>query len=310
MSRLGLDRGAVRAVVGGVVLVSLFAFFFVYPGHDPEPRGLPVAVVDDGSLQAERAAAGLEQRGDDLDVERVEDEAAAREAVLEREAYAAFVPGVPPEVLYASAASLPVAQLVVAGLAGERIDSEDLRPLDEGDPRGVSINLVGLAVTITSILGALLLFNFAPGLPSRGRLAALALFALLGGAAAMLIVQVLIGALPGSYFALAALAALAIFAVASVSAAIIGALGFPGVGLSFMLFLMLGNPGSGAASAPELLPEPWRTGGQLLPPGAAATGLRNVAYFDGAQAEKWLTVLVVFAVVGAASLLLLGRRAA
>ena len=184
------------------------------------------------------------------------------------------------------------------------------RPLfDADDPRGVSINLVGLAVTITSILGALLLFNMAPSLPAH--VAARVARALRGarrGAAAMLVVQVLIGALPGSYFALTAVAALAIFAVASVSAAIIGALGFPGVGLSFMLFLMLGNPGSGAASAPELLPEPWKTGGQLLPPGAAATGLRNVAYFDGAQAWKWLSVLVVFGAIGTASLVALGRR--
>jgi hypothetical protein len=93
-----------------------------------------------------------------------------------------------------------------------------------------------------------------------------------------------------------------------VSAAIIGAIGFPGVGLSFVIFLMLGNPGSGAASAPELLPEPWKTGGQLLPPGAAMTGLRNVAYFDGAQAWTWLTVLVVYAAIGTAGLILLGRR--
>ena len=306
-----VDRRAVRAVVGGVVLVTLFAFFFVYPGHNPEPNGLPLAVVDDEPLQAQRVVGGLEQQGDDFDVTRVADESAAREAVLDREAYAAFVSGTPPKLLVASAASLPVAQQLVAIASSGfgRTETEDLRPLDADDPRGVSINLVGLAVTITSILGALLLFNFAPDLPARGRLISLALFALLGGAAAMLVVQVGIGVLPGSYFALTAVVALAIFAVASVSAAIIAALGFPGVGLSFMLFLMLGNPGSGAASAPELLPEPWKTGGQLLPPGAAATGIRNVAYFDGAQAWKWLTVLLVFAAIGAAALLLLGRRA-
>jgi hypothetical protein len=36
--------------------------------------------------------------------------------------------------------------------------------------------------------------------------------------------------------------------------------------------------------------------------------LRNVAYFDGAQAWKWLTVLVVYAAIGTAALILLGRR--
>jgi MFS family permease len=295
-------RAVLRPVLIGTVLVTLFAFFFVYPTHDPEPNGLPVAVVDGVDVQL----------GDGFDVVGVDDEAEAREAILDREAYGAFLPGPPPQLLVASAASVPVAQALAA--AAERGPTpsvpEDIRPVDEDDPRGVSINFVGLAVTITSILGALLLFNLAPTLPVSWRLASLALFSVLGGALAMLVVQVGIGVLPGSYFALAAVAALAIFAVASVSAAIIGAIGFPGVGLSFMLFLMLGNPGSGAASAPELLPEPWKTGGQFLPPGAAATGIRNVAYFDAAQAEMWLTVLVVYAVIGIASLVTFGRRSA
>ena len=300
-----LARAALRPVLIGGVLVALFAFFFVYPAHDPQPNGLPVAVVGEDRLP------GLEAAGDDFEIVRFDDEAAARAAILDREAYGALVPGPSPRLLIASAASLPAAQLLSG--VGERFtrsEPEDLRPLDEDDPRGVSINLTGLAVTITSILGALLIVNLAPGLPASWRLGALGIFALLGGVLSMLVIQVGIGALPGSYFALAGVVALAIYAVASVSAAIIAAIGFPGVGLSFMLFLMLGNPGSGAASAPELLPEPWKTGGQLLPPGASATGIRNVAYFDGAQAGKWLTVLVVFGALGTAALLLPRRRAA
>jgi hypothetical protein len=78
-------------------------------------------------------------------------------------------------------------------VAGETLGTaapEDLRPLDADDPRGVSINLAGLAVTITSILGALLLFDLAPTLGPAWRLAALGMFAVLGGAMAMLVVQV------------------------------------------------------------------------------------------------------------------------
>jgi hypothetical protein len=73
---------------------------------------------------------------------------------------------------------------------------------------------------------------------------------------------------------------------------------------------MLGNPASGAASAPQLLPDPWREGGQFLPAGAAGTALRNVAYFDGAALAKPLVVLVAFAVVGAVLLMALDRRRA
>ena len=46
--------------------------------------------------------------------------------------------------------------------------------------------------------------------------------------------------------------------------------------------------------------------GQLLPAGALATGLRNIAYFDGAQAMSWLAVLLGWA-VAAGVLALLSR---
>jgi hypothetical protein len=125
----------------------------------------------------------------------------------------------------------------------------------------------------------------------------------------MLIVRVWIGVMPGNFLALAAVVALGVFALASASAAVIRWLGQPGIMLSFLVFLMLGNPASGAASAPELLPDPWREGGQLLPAGAGATGLRNVAYFDGAALAQPLAVLVAFAAAGALLLRLSRPRA-
>ena len=36
---------ALRAVAIGVVLIATFVFFFVFPGHDPEPNHLPVGYV-------------------------------------------------------------------------------------------------------------------------------------------------------------------------------------------------------------------------------------------------------------------------
>jgi hypothetical protein len=47
-----------------------------------------------------------------------------------------------------------------------------------------------------------------------------------------------------------------------------------------------------------------------MPPGAGATAMRNVAYFDGAALLVPLVVLVVWSLVGAALEVLLGRRQA
>jgi hypothetical protein len=154
----------------------------------------------------------------------------------------------------------------------------------------------------------MLLFTLAPALPALRRLAGLAAFAIVGGLVAMLIVRLALDALPGPFLGLAGLAALAIAAMAVPSALFMRLLGPPGIMLSFLIFLMLGNPASGAASAPELLPDPWREGGQLLPAGAAATGLRNVAYFDGAALAQPLVVLSVFVAAGAALLVVTAPR--
>ena len=296
-----LSREAIRPAAIGVVLVALFSFFFVFPGHDPEPDGVPLGLVGPG---AERTAAALE-RGGAFEPRRYGSAGEAREAILDREVYGAVVTGPRPRLLIAGAASPQVAALLqeaaarTAGPGQSPPPVEDVRPLDGGDPRGTSINLLAVPLAVTSILGAMLLFNMAPQLRPAQRLALLAAFALLGGLVAMLIVRAAIGALPGPFLGLTLVAALAIAAMAFASAGIMSAVGPPGVLLSFLVFLMLGNPASGAASAPELLPEPWRTGGQFMPPGAGATGLRNTAYFDGAALARPLAVLSAYAAAGA-----------
>ena len=92
-------------------------------------------------------------------------------------------------------------------------------------------------------------------------------------------------ALPGDYLALSAVAALIVLAVALPVAGLIRLLGPPGAGIAALLFIAIGNPGSGNASAPELLPGFWRVAGQLLPPGAGGQALRTTAYFDAVGAR-------------------------
>ena len=304
--------GAIRALVVGVVLVAAFAFFFVYPGHDPKPNGVPVAVAAPAPI-AERLTDVLEEGGR-FDVTAVDDDQAARDAILDRDVYGAFVAGDDgaATLLVASAASLQVAELLrgtgaaVADARGLELDVTDVRELDEGDPRGISTNLLTLATSVPAILGALLMMVFAPTLAPVARIAMLALFGIIGGLASTLVVHTGIGAIPGSFLGIWAIAAFAIFAIAIASAAIIALIGPAGTGVSFMIFLMLGNPASGAAGAPELLPTLWRDGGQFLQPGAFASALRGVAYFDWAGTLLPLLVLTGWSLFGI--VILLTRR--
>ena len=301
---------ALRAVVIGVVLIATFVFFFVYPGHDPEPNHLPVGLVIEAGESGVANVTVDGSRGG-FDIRRYADAAAAREAILDREIYGAVVLSAQPRLLIARAASFQAAVAVegfATRVAGSQLRIEDVRTLDVDDPRGTTLNLAALPLVIVAILAAMLIVQLAPMLDGSRRLGFIALFAVLGSAVAMFIVNVAIGALPGPYPGLVAISALAILATSSVSAGVIARVGPPGIMLCFLFFLMLGNPASGAASAPELLPDPWRVFGQFMPGGAGSSALRNVAYFDGAALAKPLAVLSAYVALGAILLVVLPRR--
>jgi multiple sugar transport system substrate-binding protein len=311
----GFDRTAIRACLIGVVLAALFAFLFVAPSHDPTPNNLPVAVAGSEEAAAPLVRA-LERNEGEFDVVRLADAGEARKAVLDREVYGAFVLTRPnaPELFVATAASPSVAGVleeVAAGAAAgsEPLKTNDLRSLDDDDSRGTTINATTLSVmSIVSVLSAVLLFMMAPGLGGPARFAGLALISVLGGLLSMGVISLGIGAIPGSYLALSAVVALGMLCASSVSAAIIGRMGMVGIGVSFIIFLALASPATGASSDPHLLPDPWSWAGQLLPPGAAATALRDVAYFDGAMSGAWLPVLLGWAALGAVMVLFSSRR--
>jgi hypothetical protein len=73
-----------------------------------------------------------------------------------------------------------------------------------------------------------------------------------------------------------------------------------GLGIGAALAVLVGNPLSGLASAPEMLPSGWGAFGQLLPQGATATLLRSTAYLSGAGATTAVVVLTCWAAAGAA----------
>jgi hypothetical protein len=272
-----------RAVGIAVVLQLVYVTLFVLPGHDPRPNGLPVATVSESA----RSAQGFE-------VVRVADEAAARQAILDREVYGALLPD---RVLVASAASVPVAELL-RNAGAETGPAEDVRPIDPDDPRGTTLNLLVLPLIVTGILVALVAAGLIPDIDLRGRVLGAALAALLGSLATIGVVAGAIGALPGPFLAHVGVATLGVLALTLTAGGLVALLGQGGIALAFILFLVLGSPASGLASAPELLPTPWAELGHLLPPGAMGTAIRGVAYFDGAGALGGCLVLLVWCLIG------------
>jgi hypothetical protein len=316
MSRRIAIRNAVIAVVAGLLIQLAFVFSFVVAQVDPEPHQLPLGVVgaEPAVAQVEQALERERPGGFELTVYDGED--AAREAIGDRDVYGALVlePG-SLRLLTASAASPAVATLLegvargIAQAGGVQLQVEDVRPIDPDDPRGLLFNLLLLPFVVTAVLTPLFLRFLAPPVRAARQALALAAFAVIGALVSVLIAGPATGALPGGdFFAAWGIVALLLFAVAAPTGALIAARGVAGAGIAFLLFLIIGNIASGAASAPELLPGFWRFVGEYLPPGAAATALRNTMYFDGVALLQPLLVLVVFSLAGVVLELVLGRR--
>jgi hypothetical protein len=112
------------------------------------------------------------------------------------------------------------------------------------------------------------------------------------------ITQGWLGILGGNWLVNAGVLALTVFAIAATIAGFAALLGRPGIPLGALLMVLVGNPFSGVASAPEMLPETAAMIGQLLPPGAGAMLLRGTAFFGGAGATWPLAVLAGWAAFG------------
>lgn len=170
-------------------------------------------------------------------------------------------------------------------------------PLPARDPRGL-----GLAAGLLPLVVGGIALGVATILRVRGsvvaRLTALVVGGVLGGLVVVGLLQGWLGALDGSLWANAGGAALLILAVAATVDGLGPVLGAGGIALGALLMIALGNPLSGVTSAPEMLPGGWGALGQWLPPGAGATALRSVAFFDGAGSGTALLALAGWVLLG------------
>ena len=139
-----------------------------------------------------------------------------------------------------------------------------------------------------------------PGLEAVGILVAVAA---LSGLMTIAIVQGWLGIIEGPWLLNAAVLSLGVLAIASVVTGLAALIGPAGIGVAAVLMVFVGNPWSGIASAPELLPQLAGFIGQLLPPGASGQLLRSTAFFDGAGAGTHLAALLAWTALGVGAIL-------
>jgi hypothetical protein len=300
---------AVMVLIPVVVALALAAF--AWPAARIAPRDLPIGIAGPATATAPVEQRLTEHEGA-FEVHHYDSEAAARAAIEDRVVYGAVVVTPRgPELLTASAASPVVAGLLREAVssqapAGTPIKVTDVVPAPVGDPRGSAFGSSLFPLILAGVASGVLVTVL--GLRRTRAALALAGAAALAGVVGTALGHSWLGALTGGWWAEAGVLALTVLAIGAPLAGLAALLGKPGLGLGALLMILVGNPFSGVASAPEMLPAPAGALGQWLPPGAGGSSLRSVAFFDGAAAGGPLLVLGVWAAAGVAALLLGSRR--
>lgn len=318
----GAPRGGHRRPAAAVILglpialaavVALVFVAFSLPAVKASPHDVPLGLA--GPTQATQQVAGAlaAREPGAFVVTTYATEGELESAIRDRDVYGGIAMGPSgPTVLTASAASPAVATALTqlgTGLAqqsGTTPAVRDVVPLPEDDPRGAGLGAVMLPLVIGAILPAVAITRLAR---RRGvQLAAVTTYAVVAGLSFAAILHFGYGTLSGDYLMEAGVLAATVGASALALVGLVNALGVAGLGLGAATLVLLGNPLSGATSAPEFLASPWREIGQAMPPGAGSQLLRSVTFFDGAASTMPWLVLAAWAFAGAV-LLAIPRRA-
>ncbi|MEU6858779.1 hypothetical protein AB0B28_07895 [Glycomyces sp. NPDC046736] len=297
--------GRVIALSAGLALiVGVLTLAFSWPSTGMGPHEVPIAVVGPQEA-ADQVQAQLDQaEPDGFDVTAAADADEAATLIEEREVYAAFAIAPDGITVYTASAASPVVSRMVVGIAdgvaaqmgGIPVTVEDLVALPDDDPNGAGLAASALPLAAGGILIAVLI-----GLNVRGsgrQVAAAILAPLAVGAGVAALMLYVLESIEGEFLPVAGALALAMAGTGWLILGLVKLLGRAGVAVGAVLVMLVGNPLSGMASSPEMLPAPWGEFGQYLAPGAGGTLLRSAAYFDGHGGQTAILVLGAWLVAG------------
>lgn len=321
--------GLAIALVGALIQL-LLGIYYLAMAHAPHPHHLPVGIVASASERA--AIVPSLQAGGSFDVHTYPTAAHLMAAIKLREAYGGVVLDQQGATLYVASAASPAVSNLLKNLYVQEYDRRraaslaqvtragkpvppatvtalakppaivDLVALPADDSAGSSLGFMIQALSLGASIASMALGRLGRKTSRSlqrglGHAALLVLYAALSAGVALLAMSAFgVGkaADHGGSFLAYALVSLAITASTAAAVALVGTAGTAVGALYFTLGLII----SGSSIAPEMLPRAGRVVGQLLPPGAGASFVRDRLYFPGASDTTELIVLSAFAGVG------------
>jgi hypothetical protein len=282
------------------VVAALFAGTYSWAMGDPQPHDIPIGLVS-SAYTPDQLASELEARtGTTFIVSAYDSEGDAERAISEQEVYGAVVeqPDQTVRLYVSSASGASVARLLESDALrleqslGQPITVIDTHPLGPKDPNGLVLFYVALAAVIIGFVGAIQTRVNAARLTLGGELFWDVVRSVLGGFAIAFTVGPLLGVLPIPF--------LPVWGVLALTMLIAGAtysfwrvlLGARWAMLpTWFIFVLISNPSSGGAVAPELLPPFYEFMGRWLPTGATVRAVRDLTYFPGdLHAEPYIVL--------------------
>jgi hypothetical protein len=302
------DRAAVRTTAIAMIGLTLFVIAMIasYSGAFAKPTLHHMTVAVAGPQQLVDGIRGQESLG----VNKVGDDAAARQQVYERRSDAAFVvaPTGEMKIYVAGGGGRSVANAAetvgraIAAKAGLAPAVEDVAPASAGDPSGTvefyAIIFISIGASVGATLLGRLMGTVRNPLTLALRTATLAGFSAVLAGAVTLYVDVILGALTGHTWQL--FGVLWLYAMA-VGGAITGVAAAFGSVASMALTAFLVVIGNAAAAGPvgrPLLSGFYATFTAIVPQGSGVSLLRSVSYFGGHGAQTPLVTLAIWGGVG------------
>ncbi|WP_265447532.1 DUF3533 domain-containing protein [Flexivirga meconopsidis] len=300
-------------LIGVLVLQIAFIFSYVAAFHAPKPTSIPVAVV--AGPQTQQVVGKLNAiDGSPLKASGAADEATAKRQVTGGDKSAALVmnPRGTTDALYVAGGGGPAVVSAVEQVTGQVEASQqrtartvDLVPVQKEDGRGLTgfylvIGWIVGGYLVTAAIGFLASARPANVAAATGRILALVPYAVLSGLLGAIVVDPMLGALTGHFMALWGLGTLLVLSSAVMTIGMQALLGVVGIGVTILIFVVLGNPSAGGPYQYDLLPGFWRVIGPLIPNGAGTSAVRDIVYFGGNHLGGPIAVIVAYIVIGAA----------
>ena len=291
--------------VGLSLILLALLMLFISPSLFSGPRDLGLGVVGTPENAASVSQALESQSPGAFVVEAYGSAEGIEQGIRDRDIVGGFDFSDPedPVVYVASAGSTAVSGTVgnagamAAGSMGQTADIVDVVPLPAGDPTGVGIGGLAFPLVFGGIVPAVAFRSMLSG-KRWWIFAGLTGFSVAGGFVVAAVLKYFFGSIEGPLVPVAASVALGIAALALPLAGLNECFGTKGFTIAAMSMMFVGNPFAGIATSAQWLPAGVAMIGQLLPPGAAGTLVRAVAYFNGAGGGAAALTLGVWAAAG------------